>query len=50
MAEKDKSTTSPSVNPATGVKTPSLPTKTTRNDGHKIVNNSPIRPQGGSKK
>lgn len=39
-----------SSNPATGVNTPSLPIKTTRNDGHKGISRMPTGPQGGKKK
>lgn len=46
-----KGNTFSSSNPATGVNTPSLPTKTTRNDGNKMVSRIPTTtPHGGPKK
>lgn len=51
MVNSQKGNTSSSTNPATGVKTPSLPIKTTRNDGNKTVSRIPTTtPQGGAKK
>ena len=49
MCEIDMGSKAPSINPATGVKTPTLPTVTTRNEGNLIVNRGPVSPQGGAK-
>ena len=49
MARNDTGNNIPSVNPATGVQTPTLPTVTTRNDGNIIINQKPVAPPRGSK-
>lgn len=37
MKDQGKGSSTPASNPAKGVNTPSLPTKSTRDDGHKII-------------
>ena len=43
---EDKKSTPPAQNPATAIKTPSLPTKSTRDDASKL--RTPV-PKGGKK-
>lgn len=39
--KKSTGSGTPAPNPAKGVKTPKIPVKTTRDDGHKIIVNRP---------